>query len=58
MGEYTYIVGLVAMGLSVFAAGMYAAERERRAPRRDKQPSLALPRAQSTQPAAHAPHAP
>jgi len=31
MSEYTYLVGLVVMGLLVFAVGMIAAERERRA---------------------------
>ena len=29
--QYTYIVGLIIMGLIVFAFGMWAAERERRA---------------------------
>jgi flagellar biosynthesis/type III secretory pathway M-ring protein FliF/YscJ len=31
MGQYTYLVGLIIMGLAVFAFGMFAAERERRA---------------------------
>jgi hypothetical protein len=35
LGEYTYLVGLIIMGLVVFAFGMAAAARERRAYRRD-----------------------
>jgi hypothetical protein len=34
MGEYTYLVGLIIMGLVVFGFGMAAAGRERRAHRR------------------------
>jgi hypothetical protein len=41
VGEYTYLVGLVIMGLVVFAVGMVAAERERRARRRDEGSSAA-----------------
>jgi hypothetical protein len=41
MGEYTYLLGLVIMGLVVFAFGMAAAQRERRAHRRDGHDSSA-----------------